>query len=161
MLPAAEKRANRFAFRPRGQYTTSRRFRAPGMNTMSPSEPEATAVAAVSADPGSPILTGRVGRTLFWLALPVLAEQTLNMCVVFADIFLARFVGPEATVAVGLTGQFSWLAGILFGLVAGIMVFVSLDELLPTAREYGEDHQVVYGTAGGMAVMALSLLLLK
>lgn len=53
------------------------------------------------------------------------------------------------------------LFGVLFGLVAGIMVFVSLDELLPTAREYGEDHQVVYGTAGGMAVMALSLLVLK
>lgn len=117
MLPAAEKRANRFAFRPRGRYTTPRRFRAPAMNTINPSEPEAAAVAPVSPDSGSPILAGRVGRTLFWLALPVLAEQTLNMCVVFADIFLARFVGPEATVAVGLAGQFSWLAGILFGLV--------------------------------------------
>ena len=53
------------------------------------------------------------------------------------------------------------IEGILFGVVAGIMVFISLDELLPTAREYGESHQVVYGTVGGMAVMSLSLLLFK
>lgn len=50
--------------------------------------------------------------------------------------------------------------GILFGAVAGIMVFISLDELLPTAREYGEHHLSVYGLVGGMAVMAVSLLLL-
>ncbi len=50
--------------------------------------------------------------------------------------------------------------GILFAGVAGIMVFVSLDELLPTARIYGEGHSAIYGLIGGMAVMALSLLLL-
>jgi ZIP family zinc transporter len=50
--------------------------------------------------------------------------------------------------------------GILFGGVAGIMVFISLDELLPAAREYGEHHLSVYGLIGGMAVMAVSLLLL-
>ncbi len=49
--------------------------------------------------------------------------------------------------------------GILFASVAGIMVFVSLDELLPAAREYGEGHMAIYGLIGGMAVMALSLLL--
>lgn len=51
------------------------------------------------------------------------------------------------------------LLGILFGLVAGIMVFISLDELLPASREYGEHHLSMYGLVGGMAVMALSLLL--
>ena len=50
--------------------------------------------------------------------------------------------------------------GVLFGGVAGIMVFVSLDELFPTAREYGEGHMAIYGLIAGMAVMALSLLLL-
>ncbi|HUS85676.1 MAG TPA: zinc transporter ZupT [Bacteroidales bacterium] len=50
--------------------------------------------------------------------------------------------------------------GILFASVAGIMVFISLDELLPAAREYGEHHLSIYGLLGGMAVMALSLLLL-
>lgn len=49
--------------------------------------------------------------------------------------------------------------GILFGAVAGIMVFISLDELLPTAREYEETHLSIYGLIGGMMVMAVSLLL--
>jgi len=49
--------------------------------------------------------------------------------------------------------------GILFASVAGIMVFISLDELLPTAREYGQHHLAAYGLIAGMAVMALSLLL--
>ncbi|MBW2318987.1 MAG: zinc transporter ZupT [Deltaproteobacteria bacterium] len=51
------------------------------------------------------------------------------------------------------------LFGLLFGAVAGIMVFISLDELLPTAKEYGEGHMAIYGVIAGMAVMALSLLL--
>jgi ZIP family zinc transporter len=49
--------------------------------------------------------------------------------------------------------------GVAFGVVAGIMVFISLDELLPTAREYGEHHLAAYGLIGGMGAMALSLLL--
>jgi len=49
--------------------------------------------------------------------------------------------------------------GILFGGVAGIMVFISLDELLPAAEEYGEHHLSIYGLIAGMAVMAVSLLL--
>lgn len=49
--------------------------------------------------------------------------------------------------------------GIIFAAVAGIMVYISLDELLPTAEKYGEHHVAIYGLVGGMAVMALSLLL--
>ena len=49
--------------------------------------------------------------------------------------------------------------GILFAAVAGIMVFISLDELIPTAREYGGGHLAIYGVVSGMAVMALSLLM--
>lgn len=49
--------------------------------------------------------------------------------------------------------------GILFAVVAGIMVFISLDELLPAAEEYGEHHLCIYGLIAGMALMALSLLL--
>ncbi|MBP3416337.1 MAG: zinc transporter ZupT [Spirochaetaceae bacterium] len=49
--------------------------------------------------------------------------------------------------------------GIIFAMVAGIMVFISLDELLPSAREYGEAHLSIYGLISGMMVMALSLLL--
>ncbi|MGL4736320.1 MAG: zinc transporter ZupT [Cellulosilyticaceae bacterium] len=49
--------------------------------------------------------------------------------------------------------------GIIFASVAGIMVFISLDELLPAAREYGEHHLSIYGLVAGMGVMAMSLLL--
>lgn len=51
--------------------------------------------------------------------------------------------------------------GITFGVVAGIMVYISFDELLPTARRYGNDHTVIIGVVLGMFVMALSLILFK
>ena len=51
--------------------------------------------------------------------------------------------------------------GILFGGVAGIMVYISLDELLPTSRAYGKGHDSLIGLVGGMLVMALSLLLMR
>ena len=49
--------------------------------------------------------------------------------------------------------------GLIFASVAGIMVYISLDELLPSAREYGEHHLSIYGLVAGMVVMAVSLLL--
>ncbi|MBN1159445.1 MAG: zinc transporter ZupT [Bacteroidales bacterium] len=49
--------------------------------------------------------------------------------------------------------------GILFAAVAGIMVFISVDELLPAAREYGKAHHSIYGFIAGMGIMAISLLL--
>ena len=49
--------------------------------------------------------------------------------------------------------------GVLFAAVAGIMVFISIDELLPAAREFGEHHLSIYGLVAGMAVMAFSLLM--
>jgi ZIP family zinc transporter len=49
--------------------------------------------------------------------------------------------------------------GVLFASVAGIMVYISLDQLLPSAEEYGEHHLCIAGVVAGMAVMALSLLL--
>lgn len=49
--------------------------------------------------------------------------------------------------------------GVIFAGVAGIMVYISLDELLPTAEEYGEHHIAIGGLIAGMAIMAVSLLL--
>lgn len=49
--------------------------------------------------------------------------------------------------------------GLIFASVAGIMVYISLDELLPTAEEYGEHHIAITGLISGMLVMALSLVL--
>lgn len=49
--------------------------------------------------------------------------------------------------------------GVVFAGVAGIMIYISLDELLPTAEEYGEHHIAIGGLVAGMAIMATSLLL--
>lgn len=49
--------------------------------------------------------------------------------------------------------------GILFAIVAGIMVYISLDTLMPTAREYGENHDVMAGIFAGMFFIGAGLLL--
>jgi ZIP family zinc transporter len=50
------------------------------------------------------------------------------------------------------------LFGIIFGAVSGIMVYISLDELLPASREYGEHNLSILGLMLGMAVMAISVI---
>lgn len=52
------------------------------------------------------------------------------------------------------------LLGCILTAVAGIMVYISLDELLPAAREYGEAHTAIAGVVVGMVIMAVSLLVL-
>jgi ZIP family zinc transporter len=80
--------------------------------------------------------------------------------------FLHSFLSGLAEPVGALIGYFLLLRfasdlffGIIFAMVAGIMVFISLDELLPTAHKYGEHHLAIYGVISGMIVMALSLLL--
>ena len=51
--------------------------------------------------------------------------------------------------------------GISFAITAGIMVFISFDELLPGAQKYGNHHIPTYGVVIGMAIMAFSLLILN
>ncbi|MEI6971804.1 MAG: zinc transporter ZupT [bacterium] len=51
--------------------------------------------------------------------------------------------------------------GLTFGAVAGVMVYISLDELLPTSRAYGKGHDSIVGVIAGMMVMAGSLLLMR
>jgi zinc transporter, ZIP family len=88
--------------------------------------------------------TGSRGKAFAWSFLSGLAEPLGALC---AFLLLASyFDGP--------------ITGVLLAAVAGVMVFISLDELLPTAREYGEHHLAVYGLTAGMVVMALSLLLM-
>jgi ZIP family zinc transporter len=83
-------------------------------------------------------------RAFFWSFISGLAEP---VGAVIGYLILLPFMSPL-------------VMGVLFGLVAGIMVFISIDELLPAARDYGEHHLSVYGLVAGMAVMATSLLLL-
>jgi zinc transporter, ZIP family len=51
--------------------------------------------------------------------------------------------------------------GFTFAAVAGIMIYISLDELLPTAEEYGQHHLAIFGLIAGMVVMATSLVLFQ
>lgn len=80
----------------------------------------------------------------------------------FRDSFLSGLAEPVGAIVgyLVLMPFFSpTVFGVLFAGVAGIMVFISLDELLPAAEEYGEHHLSIYGLIAGMGVMALSLLL--
>lgn len=58
-----------------------------------------------------------------------------------------------------LTGS-SMAFPLILSAVAGIMIYISLDELLPTAEKYGKHHIAIAGVVGGMAIMAVSLLLM-
>lgn len=49
------------------------------------------------------------------------------------------------------------LNGILFSIVGGIMIFISLDELLPISRQDDDHHLGIYVTILGMIVMALAM----
>ena len=70
-------------------------------------------------------------------------------------------MGAVRAVLVLMPFRAATLMGCILAGVAGIMVFISIDELLPAAREYGEAHTAIYGVVAGMAVMAGSLLLLN
>nr|NLD40530.1 zinc transporter ZupT [Actinomycetales bacterium] len=101
--------------------------------------PEGIAVAA-------PIYaaTGSKKKAFWWATLSGLTEPLGG---VIAALLVGFVVPPH-------------FFGIFYGIVAGMMVFLALDELLPGSWRYQTDkHQTVYGMLGGMAVMALSLVL--
>ena len=50
--------------------------------------------------------------------------------------------------------------GFVFAMVAGIMVYIAFDELLPAAHKYGKHHVAIYGLISGMIAIGLSLILL-
>ena len=51
--------------------------------------------------------------------------------------------------------------GAVFGIIAGAMVYLALDELLPAARVYAKGHETVYGMVIGMVAIAASLVLFR
>ncbi|MFE7629618.1 zinc transporter ZupT [Kocuria sp. NPDC057446] len=95
------------------------------------------------------------------VAVPI-HQATGNRRKAFGYAFLSGLAEPVGAL-LGYLALRPFLTDALFGVVfagvAGIMVFISLDKLLPTAREYDEHHLSVYGLVAGMAVMAVSLLL--
>jgi ZIP family zinc transporter len=96
--------------------------------------------------------TGNRRKAFIYSFLSGLAEP---VGAIIAYLVLLFFVGGDTGV---IPPQ---VMGILFGGVAGIMVYISLDELLPTSRAYGKGHDSLFGLVAGMLVMALSLLLMK
>ena len=80
----------------------------------------------------------------------------------FAYSFLSGLAEPlGALVALGLMQFFvsPVLLPLIFAAVAGIMVFLAFDELLPLAEKYGEHHWAIGGVITGMLIMALTLAL--
>lgn len=73
----------------------------------------------------------------------------------------AGFAFLVAYLITGTTTIPMHVTGIMFSAIAGIMVFISLDELLPTSRAYGKGHDSLTGLIAGMMTMALSILMLK
>jgi ZIP family zinc transporter len=96
--------------------------------------------------------TGNRKKAFIYSFLSGLAEP---IGAVIAFLALRLFLGGESGIIP------SQVMGALFGGIAGIMVFISLDELLPTSRAYGQGHDSILGLISGMAVMSLSLLLMK
>ena len=88
--------------------------------------------------------TGSKWKAAGWATLSGLAEP-LGALIGF--LLLRPFLGPATL-------------GVAYAVIAGIMVYVSLDKLLPTAIQTGKHHTAVYGLIAGMAVMAVSLLIL-
>lgn len=97
------------------------------------------------------------------VALPVLVATGSRRAALLASLVsgLAEPLGAllgYALLGPTLSGN---TYGVVFGLIAGIMVFLAMDELLPTAKHHARGHETVYGLVGGMAVMGISLVLLQ
>ncbi len=73
---------------------------------------------------------------------------------------LSEVVGALLGILLFSVGNLDLMLGFVLASTAGVMVYISFDELLPTAERYGEHHLSIYGVLAGMAVMALSLLFL-
>ena len=89
--------------------------------------------------------TGDKKKAFIYSALSGLTEP---IGALFGVFILLPFIG-ELTLAV------------TFAIIAGIMVYISFDELLPAARVYGEAHHCLYGLLAGMGIMAVSLAMLN
>lgn len=87
--------------------------------------------------------TGSKKKAFWYSFLSGLAEP---LGALLAFLFLMQFWNPA-------------LNGLILAAISGIMVFISLDELLPSAEKYGKHHLSIIGVVAGMLVMAVSLFL--
>jgi len=89
--------------------------------------------------------TGSRSKAFLWSFLSGLAEP---VGAGIAAIFLMPFLNQT-------------VLGVVLAAVAGIMVFISIDELVPVSRSYGHEHLSIVGVVIGMMVMAVSLWMIK
>ncbi|HBG58620.1 MAG TPA: zinc transporter ZupT [Porphyromonadaceae bacterium] len=83
-------------------------------------------------------------KKAFWLSFTSGLAEPLGAMIAF--FFLLPFWSPL-------------MDALVLAAVAGIMIYISLDELLPSAEKYGKHHLSIIGLVSGMAVMAISLFL--
>ncbi|MDO4223006.1 MAG: zinc transporter ZupT [Acinetobacter sp.] len=97
------------------------------------------------------------------IALPVyMATQSKKSAFIATFISgLAEPVGAILGYAVLAPIMSDLVYGWVFGIIGGVMVFLALDELLPTAKQFAQGHETVYGLVSGMGVLAFSLVLLN
>jgi len=89
--------------------------------------------------------TGSRRKAFTWAALSGLAEP---VGAAFGYLILSFFKQQV-------------ILGFVFAMVAGIMIYISFDELLPAAHKYGKHHTAIYGLISGIIIIGISLLLLK
>ena len=89
------------------------------------------------------------GKALLYATLSGMSEPVgALLCYGIASIFGIELTGGSPAFPLVLAA------------VAGIMIYISLDELLPTAEKYGKHHIAIAGVVGGMAIMGISLLIM-
>ena len=89
------------------------------------------------------------GKALLYATLSGLSEVVgALLCLAVTAIFGIELTGGSPAFPLVLSA------------VAGIMIYISLDELLPTAEKYGKHHIAIAGVVGGMAIMGISLLIM-
>ena len=97
------------------------------------------------------------------IAVPVYFA-TNSKAYAFGACLLSGLAEPVGAI-IGYALLRPWMSdavfGSVFGIIAGVMVFLALDELLPAAKRYAKGHEPVYGLVSGMGVLAVSLVLFK
>ena len=88
--------------------------------------------------------TGKKRQAILYTFLSGISEPIGGLI----GVLLLRTLMPEQMI------------GMMTAAVAGIMVYLSFDTLLPLAREYGENHHVIIGIMSGMLIMAFGLIFL-
>ncbi len=89
---------------------------------------------------------------------------TKNKKKAFFYTFLSGIAEPIAAV-IGVLVLLPFISiqivSLLMSFAAGIMIYISIDELLPMAHRYGHSHTVIIGIVLGMFIIAISLFLLQ